>query len=265
MPAILDRVLTPSRRHYLSLVGMLVRRDLKIKYRGTVLGYLWSMLNPLLFMVIISFVFSNLVRGIDNYSIYVLAGILFWNMTSLSIVAGTGALVANGNLIQKIKIPLWVFPLVPLGSSMTNLALAMIPYSIVCIFSGIAIGWHLLLLPVVLLLTAMFLSGISLGLSALNVFFRDVAHILEPLMTLMFYATPIIYDRHSPSIPENINLVLSLNPFVHFVEAFRSTILPSAHPINLTSIGILCALSTASLVIGGFIYKKAKEKIPLSL
>jgi ABC-type polysaccharide/polyol phosphate export permease len=74
---------TPERRHYLSIVSMLVRRELKVKYRGTMLGYLWSMLNPLLFMVIISVVFSHLVKGIENYSIYVLSGILFWTMVSM--------------------------------------------------------------------------------------------------------------------------------------------------------------------------------------
>jgi ABC-type polysaccharide/polyol phosphate export permease len=223
------------------------------------------MLNPLLFMVIISFVFSHLVRGIENYSIYVLAGILFWNMSSLSITAGTGAIVANGNLIQKIKIPLWVFPLVPLGSSMTNLALALIPYFVVCMFMQVALTWQLALLPIVLLLTAVFLTGISLGLSSLNVFFRDVSHVLEPVMTLMFYATPIIYDRHAPGMPQEAVKLLSLNPFVHYVEAFRGTILPQSHSVTIADLGLLAGLSASSLIIGGFIYKRSKVKIPLAV
>lgn len=265
MTSIAQKLFTPTRRHYLALVGLLVRRDLKIKYRGTVLGYLWSMLNPLLFMVIISLVFRNLVRGIDNYSIYVLAGILYWNMSSLAIVGGTGAMVGNGNLIQKIKIPLWVFPLVPLGTALANLALALIPYFAVCLYMRIDFTWHLALLPVVLLLSALFLTGITLGLSSLNVFFRDISHMLEPIMTLMFYATPIIYDRHSQSIPSEIAALLGLNPFVHYVEAFRSTILPQAHPISGSSLGFLALLSAGSLIAGGLIYKQAKGKIPLAV
>ena len=265
LPGFMSHFLTPSRRHYLAIVVMLVRRELKVKYRGTMLGYLWSMLNPLLFMVIISVVFSHIVKGIENYSIYVLAGILFWNMASMSIVAGTGSIVANANLIQKVRMPLWVFPLVPLGSSLLNLALALIPYTIICLVFKVGVTWQLGLLPVILVLTAMFLAGVTLCLASLNVFFRDVAHVLEPLMTLTFYATPVIYDRHQGTMPEKITQLLGLNPFVHYIEAFRATVFPGVRPISFTDLLFLTGLSITSLVIGGLVYKKSKRKIPLKL
>lgn len=254
-----------TRLHYLSIVWMLVRRDLKVKYRGTFLGYIWSMLNPLLFMLTISLVFSHLVKGIENYSLYVLSGILFWNMVSIAVVAGTGSLVSNAHLIHKIRVPMWVFPLVPLGSSLTNLALAIVPYSIICVATSAGFSSQLLLLPAILLVTALFLTGISLGLASLNVFFRDVAHVLEPVITLLFYATPIIYDRRASSMPEEISRLLSLNPFVHFVEAFRAAIFPGAVPIGLKQLLLLVGLAVLSLVIGGGIYKSAKTKISLNL
>jgi len=262
---LLSRILTPSRIHYLSIVVMLVRRELKVKYRGTMLGYLWSMLNPLLFMVIISVVFSHIVRGIDNYSVYVLSGILFWNMVSMSIVAGTGSIVANANLIQKVRMPLWVFPLVPLGSSLMNLALALIPYTVICLVLSVGVTWQLALLPVILVLTAVFLAGVTLCLASLNVFFRDVAHVLEPLMTLVFYATPVIYDRHQGMLPEKVSRILGLNPFVHYIEAFRATVFPGVRPVSVSDLIFLACLSITSLVVGGLIYKKSKRKIPLKL
>lgn len=265
IPDFILRRIGAVRLHYLSIVWMLVRRDLKVKYRGTVLGYLWSMLNPLLFMSTISVVFSHLVRGIPNYSIFVLAGILFWNMVSITLIAGTGSLVGNAHLIQKIRVPMWVFPMVPLGSSLTNLALALIPYSIVCLVLKVGFSSQVFLLPIVLFILAVFLTGISLGLASLNVFFRDVAHVLEPVMTLLFYATPIIYDRQSASMPENISSILSLNPFVHFVEAFRSTMFPGATPITWMQIGLLVGMAGVSLALGGFVYKRVKTKIPLHL
>ncbi len=263
LPGPLSRFFTPARKHYLAIVVMLVRRELKVKYRGTMLGYLWSMLNPLLFMVIISVVFSHLVKGIENYSIFVLAGILFWNMVSMSIVAGTGSIVANANLIQKVRMPLWVFPLVPLGSSLMNMALALIPYTIICLVLNVGVTWQLGLLPLILVLTAMFLAGITLCLASLNVFFRDVSHVLEPLMTLAFYATPVIYDRGV--LPEKISRLLGFNPFVHYIEAFRAIIFPGVRPVSATDLTILACLSIVSLIGGSLIYKKAKRKIPLKL
>lgn len=259
------RRIGPTRLHYLTIVWMLVRRDLKVKYRGTVLGYLWSMLNPLLFMITISLVFSHLVKGIAHYNIYVLSGILFWNMVSMSIVGGTGSLVANAHLIQKIRVPMWVFPLVPLGSSLTNLALAMIPFLLVSLVSSVGFSSQVWLLPFVLFVIAVFLLGIALGLSSLNVFFRDVAHVLEPVMTLLFYATPIIYDRQAASMPENISRLLGLNPFVHFVEAFRSVVFSGAPSLSWGKGVLLIAMAGTSMGIGGMIYKRVRTKISLNL
>ena len=254
-----------NRRHYFNVVTMLVRRELKVKYRGTFFGYVWSMLNPLLFMAIISFVFSHLMRGIPNYSLFVLAGILFWNLTSASILAGTGSIVANASLIQKVRIPLWVFPLVPLGSSATNLCLALIPYIIISIVLSASITLKILLLPLVAALLVIFLAGIVLALSALNVFFRDVGHVLEPVLTLTFYATPVIYDRQGPAVPPHISYLLGFNPLTHFAEAFRSTLVSTAPTLTLNSILLLCIFSASSILIGSSIHRACRKKIPFRL
>lgn len=239
---------------------MLVARELRVKYRGSFLGYLWSMLNPLFFMIIISLVFSRLMRGIENYELYVLSGILFWNMTAHALVGGTGAIVGNAGLVLKVRTPIWVFALVPLGSAIVNFILALFPYLAIVMLRGHPIPWSLFLLPVLLLLYSLFLSGLALALATANVFFRDVMHVMEPVIQLLFYATPIIYDRSNPMIPPTIRYILGLNPFTRFVELFRATIfLPSSSSIALLI--VLTVLSAVVLILGALVYRVNRNQL----
>jgi ABC-type polysaccharide/polyol phosphate export permease len=238
----------------------MVKRELKVKYRGTILGYLWSMLNPLLFMLTISFVFSHMMKGIPNYSLFVLAGILSWNLVSVGIIGGTHSISNSGHLLRKIKMPIWVFPLVPLASGGVNFVLALVPFVIVLYATGNSLGLGILGLPLVFILFAGFLLGAALSFSTLNVFFKDVGHVLEPVLQLIFYATPIIYDRHNPSIPEYAAKLLNLNPFTHYIEAMRSCLVYGKFP-DLMEFLIMGACTSLSLTIGFLIYKKTKKKI----
>ena len=257
-------VITPERIQYLRVVGLLVRRDLKVKYRGSFFGYLWSMLNPLLFMLIISFVFSKFMKGIPNYNLYVLSGILCWNMANHSLVGGTHSIAGNGHLMRKIKMPIWVFPCVPLGTALVNLVLSLFPFFIVMLWTGILPTWNLLALPIVIALFSVFLLGIALALATVNVFFRDVGHVLEPLLQLTFYATPIIYDRHRQGISESFYSLLGLNPFTQFIEAARSCLLGGIDQPDIT-FAKLVGLAALSLIVGTWSFKKAKTKIIFNL
>ncbi len=250
-----------GRVKYLDLVAVLVRRELKVKYRGSVLGYLWSMLNPLLFMAIISVVFSFLMRGIENYNLYVLSGILFWNMVTVSLNLGTSAIVRNSSLLQKVQVPMWIFPVVPAGLGVTNFALSLAPYTAIYIYSGRAIPEQLWLLPVLFILTLAFIAGLSIGLSVLNVMFRDVSHVLEPLLTLIFYATPIIYDRHASAIPDHVRDLLLLNPFTHYVEAFRAAMFGGSYSVTISQFALLMCMSAISAGLGLLIYKLNRKNI----
>ena len=250
-----------GRVKYLDLVAVLVKRELKVKYRGSVLGYLWSMLNPLLFMATISVVFSFLMRGIENYNLYVLSGILFWNMVTVSLNLGTSAIVRNSSLLQKVQVPTWIFPIVPAGLGITNFVLSLLPYTLVYIYSGRPLPEQLWLLPVLFLLTLAFIGGLAIGLSVLNVFFRDVSHVLEPLLTLTFYATPVIYDRHASAIPEYVRKLLLLNPFTHYVEAFRAAMFGGSYQVTFIEFSLLTFMSLASMGLGILLYKSNRKKI----
>jgi ABC-type polysaccharide/polyol phosphate export permease len=250
----------PQRLQYLRVAGLLVRRDLKIKYRGSFLGYLWSMLNPLLFMLVISVVFSFAMKGLPNYHLHVLAGILCWNMTTTTISLGTQSVLNGAMLLRKIRLPIWVLPSVPLGMALTNLVLALGPFAVVALVSGVRPTWQLLWLPVVLGLFALFLAGVATTLAVLNVFFRDVGHVLDPVLSLVFYATPIIFDRSNPAIPKHIADLFLLNPFTHFVELFRAALIAN-QPIEPERVLLVGGLALVSMTVGTLIYKAAKQRI----
>lgn len=249
---------------YWDLIKILVRRELTVKYRGSILGYLWSMLNPLLFMLIISVVFSFVVRGIEDYNLFVLSGILFWNFISLSLNLGVSSIVRNGSLATKVKVPLWIFPVVPVFFAVSNLLLSLIPYVLLYIVKGRSLPSELWLAPFVMGCTLVFLSGITLALSMMNVFFRDVQHILEPLLTLLFYASPVIYMRTSKDMPQVVSDLLLFNPFTHFVEAFRATVYGGAH-ISLKEAGILVTLALSSSVIGWLCFRAGRKQVAFNL
>ena len=243
-----------SVRRSLRLFSLLVRRDLKIKYRGSFLGYLWSMLNPLLFMMVLTLVFSKLVRGVEYYELYVLSGILFWNMTSFTLISGTHSFVSNAPLLRKIRLPFWLFALVPLGTAGVNLLLALIPYTAIVLWQGLDIPATIFFAPFVVLIYGLFLAGVSLLLATANTFFRDVAHVIEPVLQLTFYATPVIYTLDNPAVPESVRQLLSLNPTSVFLDLFRSTVYAPQSPESWQILYAALALCI-SCVAGGLTYK----------
>lgn len=261
----LKRLIGPQRWHYLSLVFLLTKRELKVKYRGTFLGYLWSMVNPLLFMTILSVVLGGFVKNIPNYSIYLLSGILFWNFATISISIGTNSIVQNAPLIKKVKIPYWIFPFVPLGTALTNFALALVPFFAISLIKGVSPPFKIIFLPILLFFFFLFLFGVSLALSSLNVFFRDISHVLEPVLQILFYATPIIYSRSVPGIHDKAANILKFNPFMYFIEFGRSLLFNSPDVITNLHYILIPLLSFSSLLIGAIVYKKSKKKIIFNL
>lgn len=246
---------------YLDLIAVLVKRELKVKYRGSVLGYIWSMLNPLLFMLIVSVVFSFLMKGVEDYSLYILSGILFWNMVTISLNLGTTAIVRNTDLLRKVRVPMWIFPVVPAGLGIANFVLSLLPYTFVFLVSDRQVPEQLWVAPFLFVITLVFISGLSLSLAVLNVFFRDIAHVLEPLLTLAFYATPVIYDRNASVIPDQVKHLLAINPFTHFIEAFRATMFGGDFHLTIREFVGLSGMATGSLILGLILFKRLRGKI----
>lgn len=243
---------------WLELVGLLVRRDLKIRYRASFLGYLWSMLNPLFMMLILTVVFSHAMKiTVEHFSVYLISGILCWNMFSQSINLGTNSFVANAALLKKVPVPSWVFPTATIGSACVHGAFAFLPYIGIALYSGFGFDWTILQLPFVFVLFFFFLEGLVLTTGTLNVFFRDVGHVIEPVLQILFYASPVLY---LPEIlPEGYRTLLQFNPMYHFLKGFRSA-LYSTGPLSLADWTILGALAITSITIGSMTYERLRRR-----
>lgn len=242
---------------WVHLVRLLVSRDLRVRYRGSVLGYLWSMMNPLLYMSILSFVFSHLMKfNLHNFPMFILSGILAWNLFAQSVGIGVNSIVANGSLLKKVRVPATIFPAASVGSCVVNFALALIPFTIIGLITGLQFTPWILTLPIILLPFVLFAFGAALFVSSLNVNFRDVGHTLEPILQIVFYATPIIYPLQS--LPERYRGLAQLNPLAHFVTQLRR-IMYDGLPPEPAKVALLYALAALALVIGGVVYKRLRN------
>ncbi len=247
---------------YRDLILTLVARDLKVRYRRSAIGFLWTMLQPLLMMLVFQLVFSALFRfDLPDYPIYALAGILFWNFFSQSIVASMNSLRGNAQLLQKLPVPKIVFPLATVISGVVNLLLAMLPlFLIMVVTSGLSsLKPALLFLPVSILLAALFTLGAGLLLAPLAVFFSDVVELIGVLLSLVMYLTPIFYPKEI--VPENLRWVVRFNPVRSILEVFRDPIYQGEIP-PITHLSVCIGIAVLALAVGSVAFRKSSDRIP---
>src|SRR5207248_3278951 len=212
----------------------LVKRDLKVRYKRSVLGIFWTMLNPLLMMVITSIVFSNLFRqSISNFPIYVLSGYIVWTFFSQSTVAASSSILDSAGLTRKVYVPPALFPLACMVSALINLALALVPLVLLMLVTGGIFSWALLVVTVSALLLALFCYGVGLILSSSAVFFRDAVYTYQVLLIAWMYLTPLFYPEEI--IPDRFKVFVYLNPIYHLVQLFRAPIYGGVLP-DLTNV-----------------------------
>jgi ABC-2 type transport system permease protein len=240
------------------LVILLVQRDLRVRYRGSVLGYFWSMMNPLLTMLILWAVFSHLMKyQMPNFSLFLLSGILTWNFFLQSLSIGVNSILHSGGLLKKVSTPAFIFPLATVASCLVNFFLALVPFVIISLILQQPLRLSLISLPMVWLPYILFTFGCALALASINVIYRDVAHVIDPLLQITFYATPVIYPIEA--IPEKYRYLLQFNPLNHFVSASRKVLYESEVP-SLRTFGVLMAMALVALTIGLTIYRAKRAK-----
>ena len=249
---------------YRDLVGALVSRDLKVRYRRSAIGFLWTMLQPLLMMLVLRIVFSQLFQTKSaevptNYEIYALAGLLFWNFFSQSIVASMNSLRGNAQLLQKLPVPKAVFPLATVLSGLINLVFALLPLLVLLVVIGHPVKPALLFLPVAILITAVFTLGAGLLLSPLAVFFSDVVELVGVLLMLLFYLTPVIYPKDI--VPENLRWVVRYNPIRSILEIFRDPIYQGEIP-PLSHLTVSVVIALLLLALGAWVFRRSSDRIP---
>lgn len=247
---------------YKDLILELVSRDLKLKYRRSFLGYLWSVLNPLLIMLVLTAVFSKMFnKDIENYPVYLLCGRTLYDFLKLSTNNAMKSVTGNAQLLKKTYVPKYIFTLAKVTSGMVDMVLGFGALFIVMIITGADFHWTILLFPVVVLQIYIFCCGLGMLLAMLNVFFRDIQYIYQAVMTAWLYLTPIIYPMER--IPENLRfLVRYFNPLFYYVDQFRDFIYEGVLPEAQIFWGGW-AFAFGMLIIGTWAFQKKKDQFIL--
>lgn len=247
---------------YRELLYELIIKDLKKKYKKSFLGYLWSVLNPLLTMVVLVAVFSNVLgRGVDNFPIYLLTGQLMFNMCSVGTRAAMGSITGNASLIQKVYIPKYILPLSSIFSALINQLFSFVALIIVMLATRFVPTATILLFFVPIIYQFIFCFGLGLALATLLVFFRDIEYIYGIFLTLWMYLTPVFY--HIDIIGGRMAKVIStINPMYHYITYMRDLVMYGQIP-DLRSNLICLGFALVSLLIGVALFYKNQSKFVL--
>lgn len=248
-------------RHDLFILRQLVDKDFKLKYRRSVLGVVWSVLNPLLMMVVLTAVFSFIFRfDIENYPLYLILGQILFALMSGATTSAMGSIIDAAPLLKKIKVNRMVFPIEKVCFELVNFSISLVAVAAVMVWFGVVPTIVILALPLLLAYVVMFSLGIGFLLSALAVFFRDVVHLWGVVITAWTYATPIFYPI---SILDGwMQNVMQFNPMYHFVSYFRDIMMYGAMPG--VSENLLCLFgSLAILMVGIIVFRKLEKKFIL--
>ncbi len=249
---------------YRYLLADLLQRDIKIKYRRSVLGILWSVLNPFLMMLIITAVFSNVFRvNIENYPIYYLLGSTVYNFFTEATSTSMQSILGNGALIKKVYIPKYIFPLEKTLFALVNMLFSLIAVIIMFFILGFVPPLTILLAPILIIYVFVFSLGLGLLLSALSIFFRDVVHLYSVFTTALFYLTPVIFPAETiDSLLPFVGAVMRCNPLYYYVSYFRDIAMYGVVPglrENLICIGFALVM----LIIGSVVLHRKQNRFIL--
>lgn len=245
------------------LLSELVSRDIKIKYRRSVLGVLWTLLNPLFMMIILSVVFSNLFKfNVDNFPLYVLSGQVIFNFFSESTTNAMSSIISSGPLIKKIYVPKYLFVISRIVSSFINLLASFTALLFVMIVTRAELHWTMLLMPIPICLLVVFSMGVGLFLSAITVRFRDIMHLYSVFTTGLMYLTPVIYPMSL--LPAGIKVIVMINPITNYLMMFRDVMLNNT---MLDPIHVLAGIVEAAiaLLLGLYVFYKNQDSFILNL
>lgn len=248
--------------NYKDLLGQLVFKDLKLKYRRSILGYVWSILNPLLIMLVMVLVFSNIFRfDVVNYPVYLIIGQTIYNYMNNSTTHAIYSITDNGALLKKVYVPKYIFPLSKVTSDLMDFVFSLGAMVLVMVITGTPFSMYLILLPYVALQLYVFCLGIGMFLAQASVFFRDIRYIYNVFLVAWMYATPIFYPISI--LPNKISwIVTHLNPLYFYIEQFRCLVLERSMP-SLRLIGMGSIMALLCFAVGALFFKKNQDKFIL--
>lgn len=247
--------------NYRHLIIQLTRRDITTRYRRSVLGVAWTMLNPLGMMIVLTVAFSSIFRFDTefSYAAYVLTGYLAWNFFAQTSNAAMANLVWGGSILRRIYIPRTSFALAAVGTGLVNICLSIVPLLLVMLVTGVPLTPSALFTPVAILLLAVFSLGVGLILSTIAVFFPDVSEMYQILLTAWMYLTPIIYPESV--LPEQYRtLITHINPMYYLLKVFRMPLYNGQLPAP-TDILLATLIAVIALALGWYVFSKKSDEL----
>ncbi len=245
------------------LLSELVARDIKIKYRRSVLGVLWTLLNPLCMMIILSVVFSNIFKfDIENFPLFVLSGQVIFNFFNDATTSSMTSIISSASLIKKVYVPKYLFVLSRVVSSFINLMAAFTALLLVMVATRTELHWTAFLSFIPLFMVVIFSLGAGLILAALTVKFRDIMHLYSVFTTGLMYLTPIIYPMSI--LPDKIKVVVLLNPLTNYLIMFRDLMLNNTLP-SVPSVLIGIVEMVVVLILGVYVFYKNQDEFILNI
>lgn len=245
------------------LLSELVARDIKIKYRRSVLGVLWTLLNPLCMMIILSIVFSSIFKfDVENFPLYVLSGQVIFNFFNDSTTSSMSAIISSASLIKKVYVPKYLFVLSRVMSSFINLMASFTALLLVMVATRAELHWTVFLSVIPLAMVVLFSFGVGMFLAAITVRFRDVIHLYSVFTTGLLYLTPVIYPM--AALPDVVKTIVMLNPLTNYLLMFRNVMFNNTLP-SVFSVLLGIAEAALALALGLYVFYKNQDEFILNL
>lgn len=243
-----------------ALIAELVHRELKLRYRGTWLGFLWTMLNPLVFMVVYTLVFSHFLRiGIPKFPAFLLTGLLAWNWFSESVMMGTNCLVDHATFLRNAVFPAQILPVVSVGAGMMNYVFALPVLLVLLLVYQVPFGWTIFALPLVMAVQFLLSLGVVYLTATFNVFLRDLRYIVQHGLLVAFFLTPVMYDLSF--VPARFQWILKINPMTIVIDSYRRILFYGIWP-HWRNLSLVLALALVLWMIGVTVFERNREVFP---
>ena len=250
-------VLFKNLYNYRELLKSNIKKEIRGKYKGSFLGVLWSFINPLLQVAVYAIVFPYIMRiQQDHYLQYLIIGIIPWTFFTTVITQGMITVRMNAGIIKKVYFPREILPISVTLSGLVNFFISCIIIVLFCVFGGLGISWHILLLPLIALIQFIFTLGLVFGLSAINIYIKDTEYIVQFLINMLFYGTPILYSTEL--FPEKMRWLLYANPLTELIEAYRDIFMFHKLP-GANGMMYLIGITIFLFGLGYFIFRKLEK------
>jgi len=245
--------------NYRELLKTNVKKEIRGKYKGSILGVLWSFFNPLLSVAVYAIVFPYIMHNENpNYLEFLVVGIIPWTFFTTTLSQGITSISANAGIIKKVYFPREVLPISVALSGFINFFISCIIILAFCIYGGLGVSWHILFVPIIALVQLFLSLGLILGLSAINIYVKDTEYIIPFIINLLFYGTPILFPASIFSEQKLITTLMNINPLTHIINAYRDVFMEHQIP-ELANMMYVIILSAVIFIIGLTIFRKLEK------